>query len=126
MRFRAWLWSALLGASVAGCATQAKFEGILNSFMAEPEDALISQWGPPQSSYPLNDGSKVLQYNRTGQSYIPGYQQTTTTFVGRQAFSNTTGSPGFVMQQSCTVNFTVNPQGTLTRWSWQGNACKAR
>lgn len=111
---------------LAACATQAKFEAMVASFMGHSEGELVSQWGPPQNAYTLNDGSKVLQYSRSGQAFIPGYQQSHTTFYGNQAITNTYGSPGVMINQSCVVNFTVDRTATVILWNAHGNACRAR
>jgi hypothetical protein len=112
-------------AVVAGCATTEKFENMLSSWVGANESALIGSWGPPQSSYSLPDGSKVLQYQRSGQVFIPGYATATTTYAGNQAFTNINGMPSMAITQQCMVNWTINPDGRVARWSWQGNACKA-
>lgn len=128
---------------MAGCATQAKFESKMNSFVGRSEAVLVGTYGPPQNSYSLNDGSKVLQYSRSGQMVLPGmtttqpvttntngnltmnqglrqttgsYNQTSTTYVQQQA-------PATVVQLGCTVNFTIDSSGTVRAWSANGNHC---
>jgi hypothetical protein len=113
-------------AALAGCATTAKFEAMLNSFIGDPESMLISQWGPPDSSYPLSDGSKVLQYRQGGSVVVPGYANATTTFVGHQAFTSVNGMPSMAIAQQCTVIWTIGSDGRIQRWSYNGNACKSK
>jgi type IV pilus biogenesis protein CpaD/CtpE len=117
---------AVAAASLVGCATTAKFESILDSYIGDPESALISQWGPPDSSYPLGDGSKVLQYRQNGSVVLPGYANATTTYVGHQAFTSVNGMPAMAIAQQCTVNWTVDNNGRVRRWNYNGNACKAK
>lgn len=132
-------------AALAGCATQAKFQDKMNSFVGRPEAVLVGAYGPPQGSYTLNDGSKVLQYARSGQMVLPGvtttqpvttnttgnmtlnqgmrqttgtYNQTSTTYVQQEA-------PSTVVQLSCTVNFTIDAGGVVRAWNASGNHCVA-
>ena len=129
----------------AGCATTANYEKILNTWMGTHVDNLISSWGPPQGSFKLSDGSMVVEYVNSRNVQMGGYTytvpQTTyhsgTTSVygyGGSAYGNYSGtSTTYVQQQTptynvnlfCKTRFTVNPQGIITRWSWQGNNCKA-
>lgn len=128
--------------AVAGCATNAKFQDKMNNFMGAPESALVSAYGPPQSSYMSGDGSKVLQYTRSSSSQIGGattYQPVTSTTTGtvsngyRSAnySANTTSyqpvqQPTYTINSWCTVNFTIDSGGTVRRWSANGNNCVAK
>jgi hypothetical protein len=130
---------------LAGCATQAKFETKMNGFVGQPEAALVGTYGPPQASYTLADGSRVLQYTRGGQVLLPGattYQPVTSSTAGNltlnQGARQTTGTytqqttsmvpvqqPGVPLNLACTVNFTVDAAGTVRQWSASGNHCVA-
>lgn len=137
--------AAALALLLAGCATQAKFQDKMNSFVGRSEAVLVGAYGPPQSSYTLTDGSKVLQYSRSGQMVLPGatttqpvttnttgnvtmnqglrqttgtYNQTSTTYVPQQA-------PSTIVQLGCTVNFTIDAGGTVRAWNASGNHCVA-
>jgi hypothetical protein len=134
-----------IAALVAGCATQAKFQAKMDSFIGRSEGALVGAYGPPQGSYTLGDGSRVLQYSRSGQMVLPGattmqpvttnttgnltlnqgmrqttgnYNQTSTTYVQQQG-------PATTVQLGCTVNFTIDASGTVRAWSANGNHCVA-
>lgn len=130
---------------VAGCATQAKFQTKMDSFVGRPEAVLVGAYGPPQGSYTLNDGSKVLQYSRSGQMVLPGaqtMQPVTTNTTGNvtlnQGMRQTTGTynststsyvpqqgPATTVQLGCTVNFTIDAAGIVRTWSANGNHCVA-
>jgi hypothetical protein len=130
-------------AMLAGCATQAKFQTKMDNFIGQSETIVIGTYGPPQNSYVLNDGGKVIQYTRGGTIVMPGattyepvktntygnmtlnqgartttgtYNQTSTTYVQQQA-------PSIPINLSCTVNFTIDKQGVVRRWSSEGNHC---
>ena len=103
----------------------------------------VSSWGPPQGSFKLSDGSLVIEYIRSRNAQIGGhtytapqttyhsgtaygsrgsaygtYSGTSTTYVQKQ-------TPTYNINLMCKTRFTVNPQGIITRWSWQGNSCTA-
>ena len=130
---------------LAGCATQAKFQAKMDSFVGRPEAVLVGAYGPPQGSYTLNDGSKVLQYSRNGQMVLPGVQtmqpvttNTTGNVTLNQGMRQTSGSynststtyvpqqgPATTVQLGCTVNFTIDAGGIVRTWSASGNHCVA-
>lgn len=137
------LFGIVVLALTAGCATSQKFVTKMNGFVGQSELAVVSVYGPPQESYTLNDGSKVIQYTRGGNIVIPGattYQPVTTRTTGNltlnQGLQQTTGnytqqSTTYVQNQapatnialSCTVTFTIDPNGIVQRWSSNGNHC---
>lgn len=60
---------------LAGCATTAKFEEILNSYVGKPERSLIAGWGIPDSVYE-SGGTKYLTYSQSHSSYVAGLPPT--------------------------------------------------
>lgn len=142
-----YLLLALVSLSLCGCATTANYEKILNSWVGDSADNLVASWGPPNSVYDKSDGGKVLQYNRQGNFYMPGYTtyQNVTSYhsgnvnaynnYGGSAYGNYSGTtttsvpvynPGFNVALWCNTTFDVNSSGRIQRWTWQGNNCKAR
>lgn len=138
------VYAAALLTSLSGCATTAKYEAKLNSWVGQPADSLVMAWGPPASSYPLQNGGQVLQYS--GQRTLPigGYTYTTpqTTYTngtvnaygsrGGYANANYSGtSTTYVQQQTpvynvnltCTTTFSVDASGYIVSWRYQGNDC---
>lgn len=112
--------------ALAGCATSAKFETMLGSWVGSDETALVGKWGPPDSVYPMADGSKILTYHRASQFFVPGYQYATTTTYGNQSFTQINGSPGEMVSRKCTINWTVRADGRIAAWRHEGNACKSK
>ena len=137
--------TAIIGALavLSGCATQANFQAKMDRFLGQSEAIVVGIYGPPQNSYVLNDGSKVLQYSRGGTIAMPGattsqpvttdtagyvtinqgmrattgtYNQTSTTYVQQQG-------PAIPINLSCTVNFTADKEGIVRRWNAEGNHC---
>lgn len=140
--------AALLAAvALTGCATNAKFQEDWNSMIGNHEIHVLSYYGPPQSSYTLADGSKVLTYTRSAQMVMPGattyqpvttntrgnvtlnrgiqpmatgtYTQQSTTYVQQQA-------PSTVIPLNCTVHVTIDAKAIVRSWQAQGNHCVAK
>ncbi|BED24754.1 hypothetical protein VEE46_45220 (plasmid) [Escherichia coli] len=111
---------------LSGCATEAGYQRVLNSWMGSTDVSLIQSWGPPQQSYELS-GHTFLVYSNSSSSYIPGVAPTyQTTFIGNTAYTNTYGgSPGFNVSYSCTTTFEV-VGGKIVNWRYQGNNCTSR
>lgn len=132
--------------ATAGCATSQKFSTKMDSFIGQPEVGLVSVYGVPQSSYALQDGSKILQYTRSNSMVLPGattMQAINTNTSGnvtvnqgmRQATGNytqqstthvPTQGPAINVALSCTVTFTVDSEGIVRRWVANGNHCVSK
>lgn len=135
----------VLLALLSGCATTSNYENILISWVGSNVDNLLMTWGPPASSYPLSNGGRVLEYNRQRNVQVGGYTTTVpqTTYNSGNAnvygptgpaygtYSNTSTtyvqqtSPTYNIAKQCITRFTVNSEGTITNWTWQGNDCTA-
>ena len=135
----------VLSVVLSGCATTANYEKILSSWVGSNVDNLVMSWGPPVNSYPLSNGGKVLEYSNQRNVQIGGYTTTTpqTTYnsgsanvygTGGSAYGTYSGTSTTYVQKTtpvqniamqCTTRFTVNAQGTITNWAWQGNDCRA-
>lgn len=120
-------WTTLLLAAVllSGCATTAKYEKALNSWLGSSELELVRQWGPPQQAYEAG-GSKFLVYSNSGTVYIPGqapsYQ---TNYYGNTAYTTPYGGvPAQNIAVSCETTFEV-VDDVITNWTWRGNNCVA-
>ena len=63
------------------CATTAKYEAVLNTWVGHHVDELVSSWGPPVAAFPLSQGGAVIQYSNARAVTLPGqtYQVPTTT-----------------------------------------------
>jgi hypothetical protein len=131
----------------SGCATTSGYEAVLGTWVGDSADHLVSVWGVPAQQYRLDNGGKVLEYQRSGQIVIPGtttYQPQTTYNNGNVSGTYSNGnsvngsysgtsttyvpqtSAPTVIAQSCVTRFTANAAGRITNWSWQGNSCRSR
>ncbi len=112
--------------TLAGCATTANYEKILQSWVGDTELNLIRKWGPPRESYETG-GSKFLVYSSSRNVYLSGTAPSyTTTVIGNTAYTNAVGgTPGQNIGLSCQTTFEISGE-RIVSWRWQGNACKAR
>ena len=140
------LFCVIIPLLISSCATTANYEVILNSWMGAPVDVLVNSWGPPQSSFPLSNKGHVIEYVRKGNAPIGGftYYEPQRTYhsgsvsafsnYGTTAFGTYSGtSTTYVQKQTpvynihlvCRTRFTVDPNGAISTWQWEGNNCRA-
>ena len=112
--------------ALAGCATTANYEKILQSWVGDTELNLIRKWGPPRQSYEAG-GSKFLVDSSSRNVYLPGTAPSyTTTVIGNTAYTNPVGgTPGQNIGLSCESTFEISGE-RIVSWRWQGNDCTAR
>lgn len=140
------LLGAILAATLAGCATQEKFNAKMDGFVGQPESALVMAYGVPTGTYPLGDGTKVIQFSRSRNMVLPGattYQPITSNTYGnvnvnRGVYGTTSGNysqtstvmvpqtgPAINITQSCSVNFMISSAGIVQSWKAEGNHCRS-
>ncbi len=130
----------------SGCATQAKYQAILATWVGHPTDELISKWGPPTSTTPLTSGGSVLEYSKASVVRSPGYSysipmntyQSGTASVygsGGYAYGNYSGTatqyvpinvPPSVNQYWCKTRFTTDKGSVIRSWAHEGNVCVSK
>jgi len=127
----------LIGLSGCAVATTENYEAILQSWIGQPVESLIASWGPPQSSATLNNGVRILEYWYVYNRHVPGYTymapQTTyhqgavggTTYSGTSTRYIAQRVSGYDVNLMCKTRITINPQGLVSNWTYQGNNCKA-
>ncbi|SME99291.1 hypothetical protein SAMN06265365_114102 [Tistlia consotensis] len=109
---------------LSACASEAKYQSMLDGWVGASEHDLIQAWGPPDSSY-QNDEAKYLTWKRQYQNYMPGTPPSYVTHsVGNQVYTTPIGgSPGYLFSSSCKTTFTVIDD-RVTGWRVEGNACR--
>ncbi|VVN81608.1 hypothetical protein PS712_01141 [Pseudomonas fluorescens] len=115
----------ILTLMLSACATTAKYEKILDTWVGEDELNLVRKWGPPQQSYETS-GHRFLVYSNDRNVFVPGQAPTyQTSVIGNTAYTNSYGgSPAMNVNLSCTTTFEI-ADGKITTWSYRGNDCKA-
>jgi hypothetical protein len=96
--------------SCSGCATIKNTEAKLQSRVGMNVNNLISEIGPPTSSFKRPDGNTVYTWdwgNTMTGTVVQG-------FAGPQIEYN---------NKSCKISYTTNSSDIITNWNWQGNAC---
>jgi hypothetical protein len=136
----------LLCLMLSACATTSGYEAVLQTWVGDSTDHLVSVWGVPQQVYMQDGGGKVMQYERSGQIVLPGqttYQAQTTYTNGTVSAYGSNGnaingsydgtsttyvphtSAPTVIPTQCVTRFTADSSGRIYNWTWQGNSCRA-
>jgi hypothetical protein len=126
MRWLRWLSLACVGVLFWGCATTAKYEQMLATWVGSSELDLYRTWGPPDNQHEVS-GSKFVSFTRNAQMWVPGtapsYQAIVT---GNSAFTQAVGgSPAYNISLTCQTTFEIR-QEKVVGSRWQGNNCTAK
>lgn len=100
---------------VIGCATTAKYEASLKTWVGQSESRLVQTWGPPADTYEPKDGTKILTYR------FDGGQRTTANY---NQFTRTVNANSY--SYWCKTSFYIDNFGVVSNWRWEGNSCKAK
>lgn len=128
--------------AISGCATQAKFAEHMDTWVGATEAQLVGNFGPPQSSYVVSDGSKVIGYTRNSTMQMGGgtVMQPVTTHstatvyggYGGPVYGNGSSTtyvpvqqPAYNIELTCSLQFMISKDGRVTSWSSSGNYCVA-
>lgn len=128
----------LLCFGLFGCATTAKYETKLNTWIGASENELISAWGVPDKEYRLTDGKKAVEFvnKNTVQTGGYTYRSPQTTYqsgvIGDKAYSGTSTTyvtevePVRKYKLTCKTSFVINSSGKVESWHHKGNDCVSR
>jgi hypothetical protein len=111
--------------ALAGCATTANYEKMLNSWIGVQEIELVRSWGPPANSYSVGS-NKFLVYNSSRSMVMPGVAPTyTATTYGNTTYVNSAGgTPAYQLNLNCQTTFEIQGE-RIVSYSWRGNNCTA-
>lgn len=109
---------------VNACATAAKYEARLETWVGASEEELVMEWGPPDSVYDVNDTKKMLTYSESHIVHISGIQpHYTTEVVGGVMYTRATGgSEPRDVEHKCKTTFVIE-NGEVIDWITKGNNC---
>jgi len=136
--------STILAVIIAGCATSANYEKVLNTWVGSNADQLVQTWGPPQRTYNLSDGGVVLEYMKSRNAQVGGYSysQPQTSYYsgtasalgpGGSVYGTYAGSSTTMVQKTtpvynvnlwCKTIFNTDDTGKIIDWKFEGNNCK--
>lgn len=111
---------------LSACATTAKYEATLNSWLGHSANELVNSWGYPISTFEAPNGNTVYVYSSSGSYTMPTNTNTTVNVYGNTAYANSTTTGGQTLRFWCHTFFEVNSRKEITKWSWRGNNCTAR
>ena len=125
-RFTSAVLLAVVVLALAGCATTANYEKMLNGWVGAEEIDLMRKWGAPDKTYETG-GTKFLTYVSSGNVYVPGVAPTyQTTVIGNTVYTNRVGgSPAQNIGLRCTTTFEVR-NNKIQSWQADGNYCVAK
>lgn len=124
LRFAAITRALALGALAlltAGCATTAKYEAFLNTWIGAPEKALISSWGTPHRVYD-SDGTRWITFVKTETTHLSG---SSPTYVKNKKgdYVPVGGSAPQTITSTCETTFELE-SGTVRSWRHRGDDCE--
>jgi hypothetical protein len=112
---------------LARCASTAKYEAVLSSWINSDITKLTDSWGYPAGSFIAPNGNKVYIYQRGGSFTMPKTYETKANiyeyenYVYGNATTNVYG--GQTLTLWCRTYFEVDSFNRIIKWSWQGNNC---
>lgn len=112
----------------------------LNTWIGASPDLLISQWGPPTSTYEMPNGGLALTYSSGEQSVIPGvtfggssttqHQGTLEVYSNQAIYTGTSTTsqplkmPDTVVDSRCSTTVITDPSRTrIATWTYRGAGC---
>ena len=109
---------------LSACASQAKFEKVIQSWVGSSEKSLVQRFGVPTSVYKVED-SRFLEYLETKSGTVPGAPATYTTDCSGSncQTTQTGGSAPMNFSTYCKTTFEVI-SGEIVGYSFIGPMCK--
>jgi hypothetical protein len=95
---------------LAGCATSAKYQKMVDSWQGKNAQELVDTWGFPNNVIQAPNDDKVYVYSHSNVNYYPGY----CTVSGCMPTEYTTG---------CTTWFELNKEKVVTLVKFRGSGC---
>jgi len=108
---------------LVGCATTAKYEASLNSWMGHDVNELVNSWGYPVNSFKAPNGNTVYVYDSSGSYTMPINTNTTHNIIGNSIYSHSTTTGGQTLNFWCRTFFEINESNEIVLWRWEGNNC---
>jgi hypothetical protein len=131
----------LLAATGCGALLPSGFDARMDRYVGRPEAELIAGLGPPQRSWPLSDGSHVLQFGRDRTEQYGGQLRAPGAADARDATSGLafgTYDPAGLQGRAasaptgridptpvCAVDVTVDAKGVVRSWTPRQGDCRA-
>lgn len=116
------LFAIIVFLAVNGCATEADYRKIVDSWMGKSSQELVHQWGYPKNQVVAPDKNNVYIYYR---SRFLNYTQYYYTNYGGYG-NNETGSTTQTIKLECTTWFEIDKKTQkIKKVAFKGNLCMA-
>ena len=110
----------------AGCATTAKYEAALDSWLGHDVNELVDSWGYPVESFKAPNGNTVYVYNSSRSYAMPTQTTSTYNVHGKTVYGHSTTTGGQTLEFWCRTFFEVSDSNKIITWRWEGNDCTSR
>jgi len=123
--------------ALSACATAEGYRQRMSLLMGAPSDAVLVDWGPPQSRTPMSNGAELWSYTRTTVDERAGYWRDETREVKRkvvdkdgkerlETISETfpVWEPPQTFRSVCNTRFVMS-SGRVSDVSFDGDGCVA-
>ncbi|MDX8532795.1 hypothetical protein RFM41_13190 [Mesorhizobium sp. VK25A] len=109
---------------LSACTTTQQANTALSTkFAGKSADSFFMQYGPPASSYTMNDGRRMYVWAETQRNFqLPGSSTSTVNVIGNTAYVNTTTTPGANIAMQCQVRLVVSQAGTIEQIQAQSDS----
>lgn len=120
---------------LSGCATTAKYDAKLSTYLGTTEEDIVANWGIPNKTYELDNGKKALEFlNRTvvevgGFTSVTPYTTYQSGTINGQEYRGTSTSyviekdPPRRQRLSCKTTFLLDKDGKVESFNRSGNNC---
>lgn len=112
---------------LCACASQKKYEAMLDTWIGKSERELVETWGIPDKQYQLDAGTRMLAYVKRRTATYPGSSVSSCygNIAGRAVASTCIGGlPPETRTFHCETTFSL-VDGRVARWGTSGNDCAA-
>jgi hypothetical protein len=108
---------------LCSCASNEKYNKMIQQWVGADEDALIASWGAPSGSY-QTEKAKYITYDNLRNNYVPP-TPSSVQFIrqGDAVFTRPIpGTPGYSYTSECRTTFTIQNKRVVNA-SATGNSC---
>lgn len=105
------------------CATTAKYEEKLKTWLGHSVDELVNSWGYPANSFEAPNGNKVYVYSSSRSHTSSTHTTSNYNVYGNTIRGNSSTTGGKTRTFWCQTFFEVDTNNIIVRLSWKGNNC---
>ncbi len=113
---------------ISGCATEADYRKVVDSWVGKRSQELVNRWGYPKSEVVAPDKNKVYVYHKSRLLNYTQYYYTNYGSMGYGEYGNSseTGSTTQTIRLDCTTWFEIDRKTQKIKGvAFKGNLCMA-